>query len=76
MLLNRADGSQLALLSATEDDSFHPLAVIETIKKLGDLRSAAFRCLPLSAPPFTMCAMLLLLVVVLLYVDNNQEVSI
>ena len=43
---NRADGSQLALLSATEDDSCHPLAVIETIKKLGDLRSAAFRCLP------------------------------
>ncbi len=40
---NRADGSQLALLSATEDDSFHPLAVIETIKRLGDLRSAAFK---------------------------------
>ena len=42
-MYNRADGSQLALLSATEDDSFHPLAVIETIKRLGDLRSAAFR---------------------------------
>ena len=43
LVYNRADGSQLALLSATEDDSFHPLAVIETIKRLGDLRSAAFR---------------------------------
>ena len=64
--MNRADGSQLALLSATEDDSFHPLAVIETIKKLGDLRSAAFRCLTLSAPLLTMCAMLLLLLATVL----------
>lgn len=42
----RGDTSQLALLSATEDDSFHPLAVIETIKRLGDLRTAAFRYQP------------------------------
>lgn len=42
---DRGDTSQLALLSATEDDSFHPMAVIETIKRLGDLRTAAFRYL-------------------------------
>lgn len=35
--------SQLALLSATEDDTFHPLIVVETIKRLGDLRFAAER---------------------------------
>ena len=48
-VMSRAEGSQLALLSATEDDSFHPLTVVETIKKLGDLRSAAFRCRQVNA---------------------------
>ena len=45
-----ARASQLALLSATEDDSFHPLIVVETIKRIGDLRSAAFRYSAYSMP--------------------------
>lgn len=59
--VSRGDTSQLALLSATEDDSFHPLAVIETIKRLGDLSNAAFRYARLRLPHVSSSQRLILL---------------